>query len=214
MADNLNITPGAGAVLRTTEAGGVHTTHHTDTDRAALIAAIGAVTTALTAPLAVVGRATLASATFSRPANTTAYVSGQLAANSVTAGSVTPMSFTVARIAAGSGMIRRLRIRKTGTSITNASFRLHLFTASPVPSNGDGAAFLTDKAMNYMGKIDVTMDQVFTDGSTGNGVPFVGSEINFALTSGQVIFGLLEARGSYTPVSGETFNFELEVLPN
>lgn len=47
MADNLSVTPGSGAALRTTEAGGVHTPHHHDADRTALIAAIGEVVTAL-----------------------------------------------------------------------------------------------------------------------------------------------------------------------
>lgn len=47
MADNLSVTPGTGAALRTTEAGGVHTPHHHDADRTALIAAIGDVVTAL-----------------------------------------------------------------------------------------------------------------------------------------------------------------------
>lgn len=160
------------------------------------------------------GRTVKAAATFNRPADTTAYASGDLVANSTTAGSVTVMSLTVARVAAGSGMIRRARVRKTGTSITNAAFRLHLYNASPTVSNGDNGAFLTTLAASYMGKLDVTMDQAFTDGASGNGVPSVGSEINFALTSGQVIYGLLEARGAYTPASGETFTVELEVLQN
>lgn len=156
----------------------------------------------------------LASASFTRPADTTAYASGDLVANSTTAGSVAAMQFTVARIAAGSGMIRRARIRKTGTSITNAQFRLHLYSAAPTASNGDNGAWLTDNAANYLGSFDVTLDKAFTDGAAGNGVPVSGSEINFALASGQKVYGLLEARGAYTPASGETFTVSLETLPN
>ncbi len=152
------------------------------------------------------------SATVTRPADTTAYASGDLVANSTTAGSVTPMQFTVAQWAGGTGMIRRARIRKTGTSITNASFRLHLYNVSPTPANGDNGAFSTNQAANYVGALDVTMTQAFTDGASGNGVPLVGSEINFDLPSGTVLFGLLEARGAYTPASAEVFTVELEVL--
>jgi len=151
-------------------------------------------------------------ATVTRPADTTAYASGDLVANSTTAGSVTPMQFTVALWAGGTGMIRRCRIRKTGTSITNASFRLHLYNASPTPANGDNGAFSTNQAANYVGALDVTMGQAFTDGASGNGVPLVGSEINFDLPSGTVLFGLLEARAAYTPASGEVFTVDLEVL--
>lgn len=149
-----------------------------------------------------------------RPSDTTAYASGDLVANSTTAGSVTPLQFTVARIAAGSGMIRRCRIRKSGTGVTNASFRLHLYSASPTPANGDNGVWSTDQAANYLGALDVTVDRAFTDGAAGNGVPVTGSEINFKLASGQAVYGLLEARAAYTPSSAETFTVSLEVLQN
>jgi hypothetical protein len=165
-------------------------------------------------PLPSVGLTTRPTATFNRPADTTAYASGDLVANSATAGSVVPMQFTVARVAAGSGMIRRLRIRKTGTSVTSALFRLHLYNVSPTPSNGDNGAWLTDQSAEYVGSLDVTLDKAFTDGATGNGLPTIGYEINFKLSSGTVLYGLLEARGAYTPASGETFLVELEVLQN
>lgn len=153
-------------------------------------------------------------AQMTRPADTTAYALGDLVANSTTAGSVVPLPFTVARLPAGSGMIRRARLRKSGTSITNASFRLHLYSASPTPSNGDNGAWLTNQVANYIGSFDITMDKVFTDGASGNGLPTIGSEINFSLASGQVVYGLLEARAAYTPVSAETFDLALEVLQN
>lgn len=86
------------------------------------------------------------SASFVRPADTTAYAVGDLVANNTSAGSVTPMSFTVGRDADSGGMIRRIRLRKTGTSVSNALFRLHLYSASPTPSNGDNGAWLTNQA--------------------------------------------------------------------
>ena len=160
------------------------------------------------------GTTVKASASFSRPANTTAYAAGDLVANNTSAGSVTAMEFTVARVAGGSGMIRRGRLRKTGTSVTLASFRLHLYLSAPTVSNGDNGVWLTDKAADYVGAIDITVDRAFTDGAAGNGLPVTGSEINFDLASGTKLYGLLEARAAYTPASGETFTLDLEVLQN
>lgn len=161
---------------------------------------------------AVGGHTIHASANFTRPADTNVYASGDLVANNTTAGSVTPMSFTVGRGALGlGGMIRRARMRKTGTGITNASFRLHLYSASPTVTNGDNGAWLSNQAANYIGAVDITVDKAFSDGAAGNGAPNVGSELNFV---SDTVFGLLEARGAYTPASAEVNTLILEVLQN
>ncbi len=161
----------------------------------------------------VVGFLTNPSANFTRPNDTTAYASGDLVANSTTAGSVTPLSWTAARIAAGSFIIRRARIKSSSTSITNASYRLHLYTASPTCANGDNGAWSTSIS-GYLGAIDVTIGKAFTDGSAGNGVPSIGSEISVALASGQTIYGLVEARAARTPAAQEVLTCELELLQN
>lgn len=153
-----------------------------------------------------------AATTMTRPGDTATYATGDLVANSTTAGSVVPLSFTVGRIAAGSGAIRRCRIRKSSTGVVNAFFRLHLYGASPTVTNGDNAAWLSNNVATYLGAMDVLVDRVFSDGAAGNGVPINGSEINFVLASGQVIFGLLEARGAYVPGNAETIDVSLEVM--
>lgn len=247
------------------------------------------------------GKTALVTATFSRPADTTTYASGDLVANSTTPTSVAPMVFTLGRGSSGSaasGMIRRLRLRKSGKDITAASYRLHLWRSNigvqatvtlPVASPGivtwtghglatgaavqftnaggglptgvtagttyyaiktgadtfnlastsanayagtqinftgtstgthtgyqctpvgDNAAFVPTNANQYVGKIDVTCDQAFSDGASGNAVPSVGSEINF---TAQTYYGLLEARAAAVCISAETFVCELEVLQN
>lgn len=160
------------------------------------------------------GRVAVASGSVTRPADTTAYAAGDLVANSTAAGSVTPISFTVGRGSSGSsatGLIRRARLRKTGTSVTNAIFRLHLYSASPGVTNGDNGAWLSDNAANYIGAIDFLVDKAFSDGAAGNGVPLVGSELFF---TGQTVYGLIEARGAYTPASGEQFSIGLNVVQN
>jgi len=111
-------------------------------------------------------------------------------------------------------MIRAVRLQKSGTGITNASFRLHLYNTAPTVTNGDNGAWLSNNVANYLAPLDVTVDRAFSDGAAGRGVPIAGSEINFVLPAGVVVHGLLEARGAYTPVSGEVFTLMLEVLPN
>jgi len=150
------------------------------------------------------------SANFTRPSDTTAYAVGDLIANSTTAGSVVPLSFTIdPGSAGGQYLIRRLRLNKTATSITNASFRLHLYLASPIPTNGDNGAWLTTES-TYLGAIDITMDKVFSNYSKGFGVPATGSEIAFEVPPSGIVYGLLEARGAYTPASAEVFTAVLE----
>lgn len=159
------------------------------------------------------GTTAIAVASFARPANTTAYAAGQLVANSTVAGSVAPLSFTVARANDKTGMIRRCRLMTSSPSLVNASFRVHFYDASPIASNGDGGTWLTDKAVNYLGGCDVTLDRAFTDGAKGLAAPLTGSEINFRPASGtQLVYALVEARAAYTPTSAETFTIALEVL--
>jgi hypothetical protein len=163
------------------------------------------------------GSSAVVTANFNRPANTTAYVSGQLLANSTLAGSVTPMTLSVARIADKTGLIRRARLTKSGTSTSNASFRVHLYKTTPTAANGDGGTFQTNNALNYIGSMDFDMTganaKAFSDGVKCIAVPNVGSDIVFEPSSGTTnIFALLEARGAYTPTSGETFTLALEVM--
>ena len=156
-----------------------------------------------------IARDVVSAATFTRPADTTAYASGDLVANSTTAGSVAAMAFTAGQASNTSFQVRRVRIIKSGTGVSNASFRLHLYSASPTAANGDNAAWSTDKAANYLGSVDVTVDKAFTDGAAGQAT----TEINArGAAGGNTIYGLLEARGAYTPGSAETFTVRLEVM--
>ena len=155
------------------------------------------------------------SANFTRPANTTAYALGDLIANSTTNTSVTPLSWTITRVAASSVMIRRVRLKKSGTSTTNASFRLHLYRTTPATiTNGDNGAWSTSYS-DYIGAFDVTCDRAFTDAAHGaSGNPLNGTDICLKLSSGSTIYGLLEARAAYTPGNAEVFTVELEAVQN
>lgn len=157
------------------------------------------------------------SANFTRPADTTAYASGDLVANSTSSGSVVPLSFTNAVRSAGDCVrIERVRIEKSGASLTNASFRLHLFEASPTTTVGDNGVFnnagvlATNNVLNMAGTFPVTMIWSGSDGAMGIGVPTTGAGATASPTSGTSLFGLLEVTGAYTPVSGEVFYVVLE----
>lgn len=158
------------------------------------------------------------SASFTRPADTTAYASGDLVANSTTAGSVSAMEIRGLAINnQASTIIRRIKLAKSGTSTTNASFRVHLFRAAPATvTNGDNGALSVSGVADYLGATDVTMDRAFTDGACGLAVPIVGSEFMVRFpgsnTNGQSLFALLEARAAYTPSSAEVFTLTLDTV--
>lgn len=148
---------------------------------------------------------------FTRPANATAYTAGDLVANNTTAGSVVPLQFSVARMAAGSALLRRVRIRKSTTSTANASFRLHLFSTPPAVTNGDNGAFAPTTSADWIGAMDATSMVNLGNGAAGNGVPTGVTDLFTVLASGQIVYGLIEALAAYTPGSGEVFTVTLDV---
>lgn len=177
---------------------------------------VGGAQLSTTNPLPVGGIVSNPSGNFTRPNDTTQYASGDLVANNTSAGSVAAVSITVARAAAGSLMLRRLKLHKSGTSTTSASFRVHLYRpgVTITCANGDNGAFSTDQVANYIGAFDVTIDRAFTDGAAGMGLPVVGSDINLKLASGTTVQALVEARAAYTPAAQEIFTITLDDLQN
>lgn len=169
-----------------------------------------------------VGRFLTPSANFTRPADTTAYASGDLVANSTTAADVDAMSWDAGNSIAGSFAIRRARLFKSDDDTANATFRLHLFSADPVstaPANGDnGALSLNTAITGYLGTFTLDMttapDLYNTAGNSVIAAPLVGEEITVKLDSGRTIYGLLEARAAYAPGESEVFTVVLEVWQN
>ena len=150
-------------------------------------------------------------ATTTRPANTTAYAAGQLLANSTTAGSVTYPTIAAASANDVAGTILRVRLKKSGTTLTNGIFRVHLYSALPSVTNGDGGTWLTTTA-GYAGSFDVTMSQAFSDGAVGVGTSVAGYGVAFTPAAGtQNLYYLIEVRAAYTPASGEVFTPYAEV---
>lgn len=157
---------------------------------------------------------TLPSATFTRPADTTAYQIGDLVANNTTVALVAPMAFTLTQANSGGGVfIRRAKLQVSSASVTAPNFRLHLFTTSPTAGVGDNSAFAST-SIGWFCDVDINLytTDPFSDSNAGIGVPNSGAECAiFPTTTPPVIYGLLEARGAYAPTSAETFSVTLEV---
>ena len=158
------------------------------------------------------------SSNFVRPANTTAYVAGYLVANSTTAGSVVPLSFGITPQGGNGFQVQRVRISKTNTSLTNASFRVHLFEGLPTVTVGDGAAFnasgvlSTSGAISYLGAAAITMGVSGIDGASGQLA--LAAPIITDPSGSSNIYALVEALAAYTPASGETFTVVIEGVQN
>jgi hypothetical protein len=157
---------------------------------------------------------------FTTTSATTAWASGQVIGDSATAGSVTKMQFQVCRVAAGTGMIRRARIKiASDTGFAGQPVVLYLYRDSPTLTNGDRGTWLTTDS-NYIGKIPVTLNNHFSDYEKGIGLPTDSSsnvtEINYdCASSSQVIYGLLVAGGAITPQAGsKAVTVVLEALTN
>jgi hypothetical protein len=107
--------------------------------------------------------------------------------------------------------VKRVRLVKSGTSATNAAFRVHFYGASPTVANGDNGAWSSSQAATYFGSIDVTV-LAFSDGCAAAGAATAGAEVQIVLTSGSTVYCLLEARGAYTPASAEVFTLTVELI--
>lgn len=140
---------------------------------------------------------------FQRPNDTTSYSANDAVANNTTAGSVTPLSWTITR---GAGTIERFRLKKTQESIATATFRLFLFDASPTAGAGDNAAFVFPAA-DCIGIVDIAAVNAGSDvavGFTSQHIPFVGG----------TIYGLLQTLTAITsPEAQETYNIDIWYRP-
>ena len=157
-------------------------------------------------------RLVAASSTITRPENTTAYASGDLVANSVTASEVNALQFQ-GFDAGAAGEVLGARIQKSTNSATNAAFRLHLSTVIPTfATNGDNDAISTNTVMTakgWLGYVDITAMTGFSAVAWGAGAVDSSRLLLPYVLATTIIYGVLEARGSYTPGSAEVFTLWL-----
>lgn len=149
---------------------------------------------------------------FTRPADTTAYTSGDLVANSTTAASVVPLSWSI-QGTGGSGIIRAVRFFKSSTTATAASFRVHLFVAAPpTPTNGDNGAYGISTVTDHLDTVAVDLSSGAFAGTAGLNKRSAATAIGFRFpTASMKLYGLIDVQGGYAPASGETFRVTLEI---
>lgn len=153
-------------------------------------------------------------AAVTRPANTTAYAIGD--AVGPAAGSAVFTFAGAAASAGGQGSVRGAIMTRNNTSLTNASFRMDLFQATPTgaPANDNDAYAATyhSDRNNYVGYI--TFDAGRAGGGNGSvhEATLSRSELFFDITSTNVdLVGVLVAQAAYTPTSGEVFTITLDI---
>jgi hypothetical protein len=154
------------------------------------------------------------SATITRPADTTAYAALDAVSDSTSA----PAALTFAsacRINAGSGTVVKARLM-TDQSTNTASFRLHLFSASPTPVN-DNAAYtlLWASRTSYLGYVD--FDPAATEGTGSDAAMSQNTDVRLPFVCGAAatsIYGLLETLSAFTPASGQNVHLEVTVAQN
>ncbi len=162
------------------------------------------------------------SGSFQRPANATAYASGQLIANSITVALCVPVTLSgAARLSGGSGMVRRVWFMSSnGLAWVTSAVRVHLFTSAPVYTNGDGGNVnggLTEtNAPSYLGWCDIAnLTPRFSGGVKCMGSPAQGTEMNFQCADGSTsLYAVCEARGAINPAASDIITVGAEIWPD
>lgn len=157
------------------------------------------------------------SVSFARPADTTAYAANDLVARQTATLAVNSPAIVNAVVMKGDAFrLDRVRLRKSAISLTNASFRVHIFDRLPTWTVGDngaggaiGALAVTDMA-GHCGFVDVSMDRASaTAGAYGMANPSSGS-ITVAPQDNTTIYIAIQATAAYTPASAEVFTVDIE----
>lgn len=145
---------------------------------------------------------------FTRPTNTTQYAIGDLVANSATNTLVSFINFGNL-----DGVLEEVRLRKTGSTIVDAAFRLHLWAVpeglGPLTlsvTNGDNGVLEFNTWEHFLGRLEANT-MLSAPGATGAWTTLLPMDSVRYLLTGQRIYGLLEARGAYVPASAEQFFF-------
>ena len=151
-------------------------------------------------------------AAYTRPANTTAYTSGDALSDSTTA----PTALTFTNVGRGSGTAKGgtgvILSAQCVDSVATASQSLELwvFSASPTATNDNSAFAITDaEALNLVAVFPFT-----TWYASANNQVSMADSFNkaFACVVGDSnLYGLAVVRGAITPSSGEVFTFALDV---
>ena len=149
----------------------------------------------------------LVQASFTRPSDTTAYAAGDVIGPVTTPAN---MSFAgVARLKGGGAILRAVTLHKSDKNTTNAAFDLYLFDTSPA-AIADNAEWLpTDAEMlNCIGFVELLAADAHQSGGSSNatGATWCKSNLDLPIvcvSGSTTVYGVLVARGAWTPTSAE-----------
>lgn len=161
------------------------------------------------------GLQVITTASFTRPADTTAYAAQDVVSNSTSA--PTLLAFGgAARGNGGSGLILSARHMKSSTTTSGATYRLILYKVSTITAINDNAQFtmLYANRANRVGFIDFTHS---TGGTGSDSSSALSTFVNlpFVCDAAQSsLWGILIVTSAYTPTSGEQHFIELAIAQN
>lgn len=129
----------------------------------------------------------VAFATLTRPANTTAYTAADSISDNATAGSVTALvSGNISDVNDDPIFISDILVNSTDTGLAGKKVRAYIFNSDPTASSGvsggDNVAYAQKKA-GYLGSFMGYMETGFSDGTVGRLVPSF-NETNFSQAGG------------------------------
>jgi len=210
MADDVDVTPGTGKTIRTDDVGGVQY-------QIVKLAygASGAATDVLpTSPLPVTnGSRVKVTTAKTRPANTTAYVAGEVINENDASG--TAWTFpSCARVTGGAGTIKGAFIYDNANAAIPLQCELWLFDAAPAAAGFDNALFTPSDtefpvAIIEFGSGTAKVGDATADAG-GNLVLNAGVlDIPFVCAADANLYGVLVARNAYVPYSAEVFTISL-----
>ncbi len=148
------------------------------------------------------------SGSFTRPADTTAYVATDLVANSTTAGSVTPITVTFKETSRGV-WLRRVHLKHSKATITASSFKVWFLDTSPTMTNGDNGTIAGPALSTILGIVTVDVDDLVTGAGASGEAYFSAGQIYLPTTS----YAIIEANAGYTPASAEVFTLDVRGEP-
>ena len=155
-------------------------------------------------------------ASYPRPADTTAYAVGDVLADSTSAATILTFA-NVARSAGLGFLIDGVTLIQSTAPTTLPSLELHLFDTSITMQNDNAAWNPTDadlaKSLGYI-KFPGTQVAGAASGGNGNSVLSVATDIKSraAAAAATSIYGVIVVRNAYTPASAESFTFRLHVI--
>ena len=148
-------------------------------------------------------------ATFTRPADTTAYTANDAMSDSTSAPTVLEFNFNGQQIT-GAARIKSVTLIKSAPGVTNADFTLMLYDMT-IAALADNAAFDTSDAEAATCVGFVKFANADAEVSTLNAV---WSEKNVDLAfhcanDSTTLYAAMVARGAWTPTSAEVFTFRI-----